>query len=139
MSEADSRPNPQVEPPRWLAPRWAVVGIFLLMLVAGIAAARDFLMPVLLAFLLALVFTPFRRTLNRVGVPSWACALLVILGLGAAIGVGVTVLSQPITEWAARAPQLGGEIEDKLRSLRQPVQEIAEAGEQIDELTETEA
>ena len=39
-------------------PRWAVIGIFLLLLIAGIAYARDFLMPVVLGFLLALVFSP---------------------------------------------------------------------------------
>ena len=138
VNDADSRPEAQFELPRVQAPRWAVIGIFLLMVVGAIAAARDFLMPVLLAFLLALVFTPLRRTLNRIGVPSWACAVIVILGLGAAIGVGVTVLSQPIADWAVRAPQLGGEIEAKLRSLRQPVEDIAEAGAQIDQLTEAE-
>ena len=41
---------------RSAAPHWAVIGIFLLLAVAAIAQARDFLMPVVLAFLLALVF-----------------------------------------------------------------------------------
>src|SRR4051794_11577598 len=52
-------------------PSWAGIGIFLLLLLAGMAYAREFLMPVALAFLLALVFTPVRRFLNRRGVPSW--------------------------------------------------------------------
>lgn len=136
VSDADNSSDPQVRIPTWLAPRWAVIGIFLLLCVSGIAAARDFLMPVLMAFLLALVFTPLRRTMNRLGLPSWACAFLVIGGLLAAIGVGAIVLSQPISDWATRAPQIGSQIETKLRSLRQPVEDIAEAGEKIDELTE---
>ena len=119
-----------------LAPRWAIVGIFILLCVSGLAAARDFLVPVLMAFLLALVFTPLRRTMNRFGVPSWACAFVVIGGLLAGIGIGVLVLSQPISDWATRAPQIGSQIESKLRSLRQPVADIAEASKQIDELTE---
>lgn len=139
VNDANPRSEPQIEVPRWVAPRWAVVGIFLLLLVSSIAAARDFLMPVLLAFLMALVFTPLRRTLNRLGVPSWACALLVIGGLGAGILVGVLVLTQPITEWADRAPQIGSQIETKLRNLREPVEGIAEAGKQLDQLTEAES
>ena len=135
MNDVEVRSEPQIEVSRPAAPRWAVIGIFLLLLVSGIAAAQEFLMPLLLAFLLALVFTPLRRTLNRVGVPSWVCAVLVILGLGAGIAAGAMLLTQPITEWVTRAPQLGGEIEAKLRNLREPVENIAQAGEQLDELT----
>jgi predicted PurR-regulated permease PerM len=135
LNDVEVRSEPQIEVSRLASPRWAVIGIFLLLLVSGIAAAQEFLMPLLLAFLLALVFTPLRRTLNRVGVPSWVCAVLVILGLMAGIAAGAMLLTQPITEWVTRAPQLGGEIEAKLRNLREPVENIAQAGEQLDELT----
>ena len=118
----------------WSAPRWAVVGIFLLLLVAAIAMARDFLLPVILAFLLTLVFTPLRRTLNRIGVPSPVCALLVLAVLSTGIGIGVMMLTGPITDYITRAPQIGREIQIKLSELRAPVAEIAEAGKQIDEL-----
>lgn len=138
MSESESSHEPQGRVPRWLAPRWAVIGIFLLLLVAGIAAARAFLMPVLLAFLLTLVFTPSRRALNRIGLPSWACGLLVIIGLTFGTGLAVSLLAQPVADWVARAPQIGNEIESKLRSLRGSVEQITEAGQQIDELTTNE-
>ncbi len=136
VNDAPDRPDPQIKIPNWLAPRWAVIGIFMLLCISGIAAARDFLMPLLMAFLLALVFTPLRRTLNRIGLPSWVCAFVVIGGLLTVIGFGVLLLSQPVTDWAARAPQIGNQIENKLRSLREPVEGIAEAGKKIDELTE---
>ncbi len=96
--------------------------------------AGDFLMPVILAFLLMLVFTPLRRSLNRLGVPSPICALFVIATLTTAIGIGVLMLTDPITTYIAQAPQIGREIEFKLRNLMVPVAEIAEAGKQIDEL-----
>ena len=115
-------------------PRWAIIGIFLLLCVAALALASDFLMPVILAFLLMLVFTPLRRSLNRLGVPSPICAVLVIAVLSAGIGIGIMMLSDPISDYAARAPQIGREIQAKLRSLSAPVAEIAEAGKQIDEL-----
>lgn len=116
-------------------PRWAVIGIFFLLVIGAISVARDFLMPVILAFLLTLVFTPLRRTLNRMRLPSWVCAIVVIGGLTGAIAAGALVLSGPVADWAARAPQIGSQVEAKLRSLREPVQEIAQAGEKIDELT----
>ena len=58
-------------------PRWAVIGIFLLLLVAGFAYARAFLMPTVLALLLALVFSPPRRALERLGVGSGIAALVI--------------------------------------------------------------
>jgi predicted PurR-regulated permease PerM len=85
-------------------------------------------MPAILAFLLTLVFTPLRRTLNRLGVPSPACAVLVIATLSTGIGIGILMLSEPISNYVERAPLIGREIEAKLRSLAEPVAEIAEAG-----------
>jgi predicted PurR-regulated permease PerM len=132
----DARTENEVETPptAWAVPRWAVIGIFLLLCIAAVAMARDFLMPVILAFLLMLVFTPLRRSLNRIGVPSPVCALLVLATLSTAIGMGIMMLTDPITNYVAEAPQIGRDIEAKLRSLRAPVAQIAEAGEQIDEL-----
>ena len=118
----------------WSVPRWAVIGIFLLACIAAVAMSRDFLMPVILAFLLTLVFTPLRRSLNRIGVPSPACALMILVFLTTAIGVGIMMLSDPITNYVAEAPQIGRDIEAKLRSLQAPVAEIAKASEKIDEL-----
>lgn len=48
---------------------WAVIGIFLLLLLASIAYARSFLVPVALGVLLALVFSPVRRFLERRKLP----------------------------------------------------------------------
>jgi hypothetical protein len=59
-----------VQIPSPSVPRWAVIGTFLLLLVASIAYARAFLIPVVLGFLLALVFSPVRRFLERRGLPS---------------------------------------------------------------------
>lgn len=56
---ANTRPTVRLS--KQSVPRWAVIGIFLLLLIAAIGYARVFLMPVVLAFLLALVFSPVRR------------------------------------------------------------------------------
>ncbi len=134
MSDPHSASQPELAQQGWATPRWAVIGIFILLLVGAMAMARDFLMPVILAFLLMLVFTPLRRTLNRIGVPSPICAVLILAMLTSALGLGLVTLSSPVSDYAARAPQIGREIQTKLRSLRQPVAEIAEAGERLDEI-----
>ena len=54
--------------------RTALTGIFILCIVAAIYLARDFLMPVVFAFFIALTFRPTVRKLARYNVPSWAAA-----------------------------------------------------------------
>lgn len=115
-------------------PRWAVIGIFLILAIFALASAGAFLIPVILAFLLTLVFTPLRRSLNRMGVPSSICAVIVIGALSLSVLAGVATFSRPVAEWAANAPQIGQQVEAKIRSLRAPVAQVAEASEQIDKL-----
>lgn len=113
------------------APSWAGVGIFILLLLAGMAYAREFLMPVALAFLLALVFTPVRRFLNRRGVPSWAAALLVVGALLAVIIGGIILLSGPVSGWIARAPSIFGELQAKMRGVAATVAQVTDQVDKI--------
>src|SRR4051812_1688695 len=108
------------------APSWAGTGVFLLLLLAGMAYAREFLMPVALAFLLALVFTPVRRFLNRRGLPSWAAAVLVVGVLLAVIIGGIVLLSGPVSDWVARAPSLFGELQAKVRGVAATVSKVTD-------------
>ena len=48
----------------------APVGIFILVAIYALYFARDFVMPVVLAFLLALMLTPIVRFLKKRGVPE---------------------------------------------------------------------
>ncbi len=116
-------------------PRWAVIGIFLLLLTAGIAYARDFLMPVALAFLLALVFSPVRRFLERRRVPAEVSAFLIVGSLVAVLLSGVMLLAAPVQGWIADAPEIARELEWKTRSLFGNAQAVIEASETVEKVT----
>jgi predicted PurR-regulated permease PerM len=116
------------------APRWAVVGIFLMLLVAGLAYARSFLMPVVLSLLLQLVFTPVRRRLERWGLAPGFAALLIVGSLLMLLLVGIFGLAGPVTKWVDRAPMIGLEIRGKLADLREATEGVQQAAEQVDEL-----
>jgi predicted PurR-regulated permease PerM len=118
------------------APHWAAIGIFLLLLLAGLAYAREFLMPVVLAFLLALVFTPVRRFLERRGLPSWAAAILVVGTLLAVIIVGVLLLSGPASDWIARAPSIFGDLQAKMRDLQGVAAKVSKVTDQVSNLAQ---
>ena len=99
-------------------PRWAVIGIFAMMSVVALAYAQTFLTPILLAFVLTLVFSPARRFLERLGLPSALAAGLIMLGLLSTLAVVVFLLAQPIRQWSADAPEIGARLEERVRDIR---------------------
>lgn len=119
-----------------IAPRWAVVGIFLMLVVAGMAYARSFLMPVVLGILLHLVFTPVRRRLERWGIGPGVGAALIVGTLLILLLLGVFGLSGPVNKWVDRAPLIGFEIREKLGDLMEATEGVQEAAEQVDEIAE---
>ena len=62
-------------------PEWAIVVLALLALITAFALAREFLVPVLMAFLLALVFSPMCRWLRRRGIPEPVSATVIVAAL----------------------------------------------------------
>jgi predicted PurR-regulated permease PerM len=117
-----------------LPPRWAVIGIMLLLSVYALAYARDFLMPVVLAFMLTMVFNPVRRFLERRGVPSAVAAPLIVGLLVAGLVAGALGLAVPISQWIERAPSIGRDINLKISDMLGAAEQIREAAKQVDEI-----
>jgi hypothetical protein len=120
--------------PDLLQPRWAVIGIFLMLFVAGLAYARAFLMPVVLAVLLQLVFSPIRRQLERLGIPSGIAAALIVGALVVGLLGGVASLAVPASTWVERAPTIGWELRSKLGELQGVTDGMQRAVRQIEEI-----
>ncbi|MWD28091.1 AI-2E family transporter [Aquicoccus sp. SCR17] len=120
------------------SPNWAQVGVFLLLLVGAMAYARAFLMPVVLALLLQLVFSPVRRQLERMGLSTGAAATAIFGLLIAGLVAGALSLAVPASSWVGRAPQIGRELQEKFEDLRGATESMREAAEQIDEIADGE-
>jgi predicted PurR-regulated permease PerM len=118
---------------RWA--NWSLIGLFLLALVAAITLARVFLMPVMLAFLLSLTFSPVRRTLGRAGVPAWAVATMITLALVTGVSAAVIGLSAPVRSYIEDAPRILREVEWKLRDVSQAIDKVAEASREVERVT----
>ncbi|MET1380294.1 hypothetical protein ABUR84_14245, partial [Staphylococcus aureus] len=73
------KPEREDEPGRPARPRLtravcsqiALIGLFVFAAVAVLGVAKSFLVPVVLAFLLSMVFGPVRRVFDRRGVPAF--------------------------------------------------------------------
>ncbi len=114
---------------------WATIGLFVIAAGICVVLARTFLMPVILAFLLSLTFSPIRRWTGRRGVPDGITSAVIVaalLGLCAGALVG---LSGPVSSYAQNAPAIMADVELKLRGLSDIVDQVSDASEEVDKLT----
>ena len=113
--------------------RTALIGILILCAVFATYFARDFLLPVTLACLIAMTLRPVIRWLSRRGVPAWAAAggfAVILLAGGLAAGY---LLSGPISVWIADAPEIQRVLMDKLRAIRASFEQFARITKNIQE------
>ena len=131
LAQGGTEPGPA---PRRPKPSWALVGLFLIVAVAAIAYARTFLVPVVLAFLLSLVFSPVRRWLGRKGVPDALSALAITVALLVLVLTTTALLAAPVGQWVERLPELGREVEQKVRGILGAAQAVIEASDQVQQV-----
>lgn len=99
----------------------ATIGIFLILLGAVLYVGRAILLPILAAAVVALTLAPLVQAAKRRGVPTPISGVLILaLALGA-VGLLATAVAGPVSEWIARAPEIGSTIQEKLTVLDQPL------------------
>lgn len=108
-----------------------LVGIFILGLVAAFYVARDLLVPVTLAFLIAITFRPVIRWLSVRGLPAWATAsalatTVLVVGLSAGY-----LISGPVAGWIANAPEIRRTLTEKVRGISGTFENITRITEDI--------
>ena len=124
---------PRLVQPSRPRPRASTALLVLATLAVGYTlwAAQDLLLPVLLAMFFALVGNPIIRTLQRILVPRFIGALLVLV-LGITGGVMLAQqLVTPAGEWVRQVPAQMRDLAPKLRNLVKPMQEANKAAENI--------
>ncbi|MGR3594401.1 MAG: AI-2E family transporter [Limimaricola soesokkakensis] len=109
---------------------------FLLAAFTATYFARDVLLPIVLAILLTLTLRPLVRGLQRIGIPPGFSAVLLMLAIGLGFAIAGYFLSGPIGEMAARAPQIGSEVQGKLAGLMDRFASIQEVGKQVTEMAD---
>lgn len=114
---------------------FTLTGIFVLALFYTLYFARIFLLPIMLALLFAFLLRPAVRGLERLRIPEIVGAALVLLVLLGAVGYGISLVATPASDWIAKAPQNLRQIEDKLRTLREPINKVSKATEQAEKIT----
>lgn len=123
-------PSPKPSPPR----NPALTGLFVLAVLYTLYMAADLVLPLLVALLFALVLAPLQQRLRRWGLPRAVAAALVTASVVGGLTWGIEMLATPAAEWLHRAPQSLRQLEGKLRPVKEPVEQVQRATEQMERL-----
>ena len=104
----------------------ATIGMFVILLIVALSLARPILLPVASAFVVAMMLGPLSARAERYRIPSLLTAIVLWL-LVVAVFYGVIVLlAAPVVDWIGKAPDIGRNIQEKLRVLDRPLSALQE-------------
>lgn len=133
MNKKDT--NPSHPPEVQHISNWAIIGAFWIMALAVLTIAQSFFIPVVTALLLALIFSPVRRILGKVGIGSTPSAFIILLSLTIALVLTAYFLSGPIKSRLETLPSLLPDAIAKIEDLSGVMEPVIQASERLDDIT----
>lgn len=112
-----------------------MLGLFLLASLYTLYLAQAILMPIAVACVLALLLSPLMRWLVRLRVPRLLGAAIVVGSVIAATLAGIGALAEPAAAWTAQMPKVSKQLEKKFRQIREPIDHMRRATQQVEKLT----
>jgi predicted PurR-regulated permease PerM len=125
----DSEPLESIKDIWTSAARVATVGIFVLLLGICLYFCRPLLLPVVAALVIGTTLAPIVKGAARHRISPWVTAIALGALLLALAGTAVTLLSKPVSDWIAKAPDIGATIKHKLYVLDRPLTALRELQE----------
>ena len=116
---------------------WAITGIFWIMALSVLTIAQSFFIPVATAILLALIFSPSRRAMSKLGVAPAISAASILLSIIVILSLSGYFLAGSVDARLKSLPSLIPEAISKLESVSSAIEPMVEASEQIDEMSKT--
>jgi len=111
--------------------------ILFLLTVAALYVTKPITMPFTIGVFLSFLLRPVVRLLGRLHMPRAFATGLVMTTLVGGLGWSVFELSGPAAVWMQRLPTAIPQLSAKLHSLRQPMERMDAAAEQVANLTST--
>jgi predicted PurR-regulated permease PerM len=117
----------------------ALTGLFVLAVFYTIYFMRSILLPIVLALLLSYLLRPIVRGLAKLKIPLPVGAALILIGLLALVGYGISTLATPAVGWLEKAPTGLAELQHKLLPVKKSVAQVTQATGEIEKLASTNA
>ncbi|KAA5542654.1 AI-2E family transporter [Roseiconus nitratireducens] len=93
--------------------------------------ASEFLVPITIALLGYLTLRNLVVRMCKLGVPRTLSAMLTMIILVAIGGTAIVLLYSPAQQWLTTAPATVGRVQEKIRQIRQPLETIDKATEEL--------
>lgn len=113
---------------------FSLTGLFILAIFYTMYFIRGVMLPVVLAMLLSYLFRPVVRALTRVKIPPPLSAAVILIGVIALIGYGITALAAPAAGWLEKAPSGFQQLQHKLLPVKKSMAQVAQASGEIEKL-----
>lgn len=113
---------------------WALIGTFWILLVAALTFAKALFIPIFTALTLALIFTPVRRSLGKIGLPPGVAAALILASIVSVISILAYFLAGQVQTRLEALPDMVPRAIERIESIMKPMKTVIEASEQIDAL-----
>src|SRR6516225_6268451 len=121
---------------RWnWAVRISVVGLFVVALAVIAFRMASVVVPVVLAWVVAMVLLPVVDGLERRGLSRALTSIVLVILLIASIMVIVGVLTVPLTYWLRQGSELGALLKERLQTLGNPLAFFEEIGNALSQVT----
>jgi predicted PurR-regulated permease PerM len=115
------------------------LSILMILAIGGMLyIARAVIMPIVLALLLSFLLSPLVRGLARLRLPEPVGAAVVLLTIVGMLALGSYGLWEPATGWFQRLPQSISQLEVKMRSVKQSVEDFSQATQKVEKITKME-
>jgi predicted PurR-regulated permease PerM len=134
LAGVEKPPPPKAIPLQRLM-AWSTFGLFLMALLTAMYFVQVILMPVVAAAVVAVIFSPVMRWLERRGLPSNASALLIIVGFILAVAAAATAVVPTVREMSTQFPQMAARIEFNLADIRTSLKSLKEVRDKLDKAT----
>ena len=113
------------------AARMAMTFTGCVVLVVVLVLIQEVASPVLLAIIIGFMFGPFADACEKRGIPPGLSAALVVLLLVGVITIAVLVLAVPLSQWVGKAPDIWTKLQQRLATLKDPLDSLASLQGQV--------
>ncbi|WP_085586232.1 AI-2E family transporter [Thalassospira mesophila] len=114
----------------------SIIGMFVMSVCGVLYFAQSLLLPVVLAFLFALILSPVVRWLYRRGIPEPITAFVLVFSMTSSVLAGGYWLSDPISHWIDDAPRIERQVRFKLAQMAGTIENIQEAQRRVEKATQ---
>ena len=108
---------------------FALVGLLIICVIAGLYLAKAFFLPVTMAFIVGTMLSPAASFLERYRIPRAVAAVLIVAAASAGVVFMVGLIASPVSGMEQQASRSSGAAEGENARVRPAARAVARAAE----------